>query len=138
MIVEPELRAWLGTIADELIPAADDMPAATEVGVADGQLDLVLGVRPDLARALARAWVLAGNQSAGPAMSTLATLDPPAHQAILEIVAGGYYSSDRVKRLLAYTGQQPTPLPPEDQPVYLAEELLERVVHRGPIYRVAR
>ena len=135
MAPDAQLRTWLGRIADELIPAADGMPAATEVGVTERQLDLVLGVRSDLARALTRAWALAGDLPPGPAMRLLADLDPAAHQAVLEIVAGGYYTSELVTRLLGYTGQQPSPVRPEDYPAYLAEGLLERVVKRGPVHR---
>jgi len=134
-MTDDKLRVWLGAVADDLIPAADGMPAATEVGVTGSQLDLVLAVRPDLARALNRAWVLAGEHLPGPALRLLADLDPRAHQAVLEIVAGAYYTSDLVKRLLGYTGQQPVPVRPEDYPAYLAEDLLDRVVDRGPVHR---
>ncbi|EWM13350.1 hypothetical protein [Kutzneria sp. 744] len=134
-MTEDNLRSWLGAIADELIPAGDGMPAASAVGVADSQLDLVLAVRPDLARALNRAWALAGQYEPVPALRLLADLDPRAHQAVLEIVSGGYYTSTLVKRLLNYTGQQPVPVRPEDYPAYLAEGLLDRVVDRGPVHR---
>ncbi|MFC0548010.1 hypothetical protein [Kutzneria chonburiensis] len=134
-MTDDNLRRWLGGVADELIPAGDGMPAATEAGVAGGQLDLVLAVRPDLARALNRAWALAGEHEPAPALRLLADLDPRAHQALLEIVSGGYYTSSLVRRLLNYTGQQPVPVRPEDHPAYLAEGLLDRVVERGPVHR---
>src|SRR5439155_19409256 len=44
-----EERARLRALADALIPASDDMPAAPAAGVADEQLDRVLLARPDLA-----------------------------------------------------------------------------------------
>ena len=48
-------RDILSLLADELIPAADDMPAASEVGVHAALADRVLGYRPDLAHPLRRA-----------------------------------------------------------------------------------
>ena len=48
--------------------ASDSMPSATEVGVTGSQLDLLLAVRPDLSRALNRAWALAGEHRPGPAL----------------------------------------------------------------------
>jgi hypothetical protein len=132
---DPLLRAWLGPIADALIPAVDPMPAATEVGVTGEQLDLVLTSRPDLLRDLRRAVVLTGQSPPAETLSTLAELDPAAHQAVLDVVAAGYYAHPRVRELIGYTGQQPTVLHLEDWPAYLSEGLLERVVDRGPIYR---
>ena len=38
-----ELKDWLGPIADVLIPAEGEMPSATAAGVADAQLEQVLG-----------------------------------------------------------------------------------------------
>jgi hypothetical protein len=51
------------------------------------------------------------------------------------IVSGGYCTSDLVKRLLNYTGQQPVPVRPEDCPADLVEGLLDRMVERGPVHR---
>jgi hypothetical protein len=132
-----ELRDWLRPLADVLIPAGDGMPAASAVGVADAQLDLVLQARPDLGRHLGRALALTDGMNPAEALAALAQLDPTAHDALLETVAGGYYAHPRVRELLGYAGQQPVPVRPEDYPEYLAEGLLEHVVERGPVYRPA-
>ena len=132
-----ELRDWLRPLADALIPAGDGMPAASAVGVADAQLDLVLSARPDLNRHLGRALALTAGMAPAEVLAALAELDPTAHGALLEAVAGGYYAHPRVRELLGYAGQRPVPVRPEDYPEYLAQGLLERVVERGPVYRQA-
>jgi hypothetical protein len=136
MITE-ELRSWLRAIADELIPAADGMPSAGEVGVADQQLDVVLAARPDLTRHLVRAHARTAELDGAAAFAALAELDPEAEAALEQVVAGGYYASGKVRELIGYTGQQPVPVRPPDFPDYISEGLLERVVARGPIYRCA-
>lgn len=135
--VPDEWRPWLAPLADLLIPEGDGMPAAAEVGVSDGQLDMVLAVRPDLRRHLGRAFALTEGLDPDRVLATLPELDPAAHAALLEVVAGGYYAHPDVRRRLAYTGQQPVPVRPEDYPEYVAEGLLERVVQRGEVYRPA-
>jgi hypothetical protein len=135
--VPDEWRAWLAPLADLLIPEADGMPAASEVGVSAGQLDLVLAVRPDLGRHLGRAVALTEGLDPRRALATLPELDPAAHAALQEVVAGGYYAHPEVRRRLEYTGQQPVPVRPENYPKYVAEGLLERVVQRGEVYRPA-
>jgi hypothetical protein len=134
-MITDELRAWLRAIADVLIPAADGMPSASEVGVADQQLDLVLAARPDLTRHLLRAYARTSDVDGATAFAALTELDPDAEGAIAQIVAGGYYASAKVRELIGYTGQQPIPVRPPDFPEYVEEGLLERVVARGPIYR---
>jgi hypothetical protein len=71
------------------------------------------------------------------ALTTLPGLDPAAHAALLEAVAGGYYAHPEVRALLGYAGQQPVPVRVADFPEYLADGLLERVLERGPVYRPA-
>lgn len=136
-MVTGELRAWLRAVADELIPAADGMPSAGEIGVADQQLDVVLAARPDLTRHLLRAHARTADLDGAAAFATLAELDPEAEGAIAQIVAGGYYASATVRELIGYTGQRPIPVRPPDFPEYITEGLLERVVARGPVHRSA-
>ncbi|HEX4253405.1 MAG TPA: hypothetical protein VH008_36435 [Pseudonocardia sp.] len=132
-----ELRDWLRPLADALIPAEDGMPAAGHLGAADAQLDLVLVARPDLLRPLQRGHALTGGMSPAEALTALPELDPAAHSALLEVVAGGYYAHPEVRELIGYTGQQAVPVRVADFPEYLAEGLLERVVARGRVYRPA-
>jgi hypothetical protein len=128
------VRGWLAGLADLLIPASAPMPAASAVGVATDQLDVVLRARPDLARGLLRAWSATADLPPEEAVVVVPELDPEGWDAVRLAVAGGYYTHPRVRQLLGYDGQQP-------RAVQVAEDidldLLERVVERGPRYRPA-
>lgn len=129
-----ELRVWLTSIADQLIPEGDGMPAASEVAVTADQLGRVLAVRPDLAPHLLRAFGATMTMAAADAIDLLTGSDPDALDAITLAVAGGYYMHPDVRRLLGYTGQQPRTITIAEG---IDEDMLMRVVERGPIYRDA-
>ena len=130
MVVGPlgnEKRARLATLADELIPAGDGMPAASQVGIHEALLDQVLLSRPDLAEPLGRA--LDSDVGDPPArLMTLATSDWPAYQALVEVVSGGYYLHPRVRKLIGYPGQEARPVQPDHYPAYVEEGLLDHLV----------
>ncbi|MCT9934461.1 hypothetical protein N5079_30075 [Planotetraspora sp. A-T 1434] len=132
--VPDECRDWLRRVADLLIPASETMPAASDAGVAARQLDVVLRSRPDLTHHLLRAWTLTVDTDPPEVMAELRALDPTAHDALCLIVAGGYYTNPRVRGLLGYTGQQPHVVGIAED---IDEELLSRVIERGPRYREA-
>jgi hypothetical protein len=133
--IDDALRDLLRAFADVLIPAAHDMPAASEVGVADRQLDVVLGARPDLAGPLARAVERVDPTDYEGSLARLHDEDPAAHDALLLTVVGGYYIDRDVRRRLGYTGQVPVEVRPEIIPNYVEEGLVEPLLARGPIYR---
>lgn len=135
--VPPACRPWLAAIADMLIPAAGDMPSASDMGVAEDQLDLVLRARPDLSRHLLRAWVSTEGSPPQEALETIGGTDAAAYDALRLVVAGGYYTHPEIKRRLGYTGQQPQVVRVDQIPPYMEEGLLERVMERGPLYRDA-
>jgi hypothetical protein len=134
-VIDDDLRERLRRFADVLIPAAHGMPAAGDVGVADGQLDKVLAVRPDLAEPLARAVADAHPTDHETSLARLRERDPQAHDALLLVVAGGYYIDADVRRRLGYDGQQPLEVRPEIIPNYVEEGLIEPLLARGPVYR---
>jgi hypothetical protein len=134
-VVDDELRDRLRRFADVLIPAAHGMPAAGEVGVADGQLDKVLAVRPDLAEPLARALADADPADHEASLARLRERDRQAHDALLLVVVGGYYIDADVRRRIGYDGQQPVEVRPEIIPNYVEEGLIEPLLARGPVYR---
>jgi hypothetical protein len=133
--VDPEVRDRLRRFADVLIPAADGMPAASEVGVADARLDRVLAVRPDLAAPLARAVAEVDPEDHEGSLERLRAADLAAHEALLLAVVGGYYTDADVRRRIGYDGQQPIEVRPEIIPNYVEEGLIEPLLERGPIYR---
>ncbi|HEY6762405.1 MAG TPA: hypothetical protein VI318_23090 [Baekduia sp.] len=134
-VVDDALRDRLRAFADVLIPAAHDMPSAGEVGVADGQLDRVLAVRPDLAEPLARAVADVDPADHETSLARLRDADREAHDALLLVVAGGYYIDADVRRRIGYDGQQPVEVRPEIIPNYVEEGLIEPLLARGPVYR---
>jgi hypothetical protein len=134
-VIDDDLRERLRRFADVLIPAAHGMPAAGDVGVADGQLDKVLAVRPDLAEPLARAVADADPADHETSLARLRERDPQAHDALLLVVAGGYYIDRDVRRRIGYDGQQPVEVRPEIIPNYVEEGLIEPLLARGPAYR---
>ena len=136
MNVDDALRERLVKVADGLIPAADRMPAPSEVGIGGAQLDAVLASRPDLAGDLRRALDNAGDVADPIAwVETLRDRDPLAYHALVTTIVAGYYMHAEVKRLLGYPGQIPEAVSADGYPDYVEEGLLERVYERGPIYR---
>lgn len=134
----PKLRDRLIEIADQLIPADGEMPAASEVGVADTQLAVVVDARPDLVDPLLRVLSVPGaGMSALDFLNAIESTDPEGHEALVLTVVGGYYMSPQVVRLLGYSGQHASPLNPDIYPAYVAEGLLDAVIDRGPLFRPA-
>jgi hypothetical protein len=129
-----DLRDRLRAVADELIPAADGMPAASEVGVADAQLDRILAARPDLVEPLIAALTRRA-EATTEWLSQLEAEDRAGYEAVLLTIVGGYYTDGDVRRRLGYRGQEPEPVRPEIIPDYAEDGLLDGVVERGPIYR---
>lgn len=131
-----EERMRLASIGDALIPAAHGMPAASEVGVGDAQLDLVLAARPDLAEALHRGLA---HVAADPRrlFAALEETDTEAFGAIVLAILGGYYMHPDVRRRLGYPGQVPIPPDVNGSPEWEREGLLDGVRRRGRIYREA-
>jgi hypothetical protein len=134
-VVDDTLRERLRAFADVLIPAAHGMPSAGDVGVADHQLDSVLSVRPDLAEPLARAVAGVDPADHETSLARLRESDRAAHDALLLVVAGGYYIDADVRRRIGYDGQQPVEVRPEIIPNYVEEGLIEPLLARGPVYR---
>lgn len=120
-------RSRLAALADHLIPAADGMPSASEVGIHTDLLDRVIESRPDVVDALTA--TLAGEiTDPGSYLASLAATDRPAYQTILQVVAGGYYLHPEVRRRIGYPGQVPRPVQPDLYPPYLEEGLLDHLL----------
>lgn len=130
-----ELRDRLRAFADALIPAAHGMPAASEVGVADAQLDKVLRARPDLLEPMVAALAHADPGDLDGSLARMQAATPEGHDALVTAVAGGYYTNRDVRKRLGYDGQQPIEVRPEIIPNYVEEGLIDPVLERGPIYR---
>jgi choline dehydrogenase-like flavoprotein len=118
--------ARLQTIADALIPAVDDLPAAGALAISLPAVSRVLGSRPDLGRPLARA--LAADPTD---FAALAKADREAWLAALTMIAGCYYDHPRVKHRIGYPGQTAILQQPDRTPPYADEGLLDHVLEDG-------
>ena len=128
-------RARFGRIADVLVPALGDMPAASSVGIAGELLDRALRARPDLVADCRRAVTACADPPSAEALEQLGEADPGGFSAVMVLVLGGYYMSSEVRKLLHYAGQEALRIDIGELPAYIEEGLLDEVIDRGPIYR---
>ena len=125
-------RQRFAALADVLIPAAEGMPSASEVGVHRDGLGRVLAARPDLEPALARVTTSEGDP--GEALHALQRDDEAGFAALALAVTGAYYTDASVRLLIGYPGQQYRPELVSREPDWDEAELA-RVIARGPVYR---
>jgi hypothetical protein len=111
-------RDAFAAIADQLIPAADGMPAASAVGVHRDLLDRVLAARPDLRAGLVAAL----------AALSVDGQDPAARAKVAYVAAGAYYLAPEVRELLQYRTSDPAPVRADAYPDYIADGLLDHVL----------
>jgi hypothetical protein len=133
--IDATLRETFRALADVLIPAAEGMPAASEVGVHEAVLDRILSLRPDLAERFFRGLRAAVGQTPEAIARKLNQEDPEALSAIGLAAAAAYYMQPRVRALIGYPGQENRPADPDETPEYIANGMLQQVIDRGPIYR---
>jgi hypothetical protein len=126
-------RLKLAALADVLIPAGNEMPSASQSGVADSWLDVVLVARPDLASELKNLLTKAHLRNAEDFVANLRAHDPGAFDLLAQTAAGAYFMNPQVQQCIGYAGQGPQPIDP--RPDYQDDGLLESVIRRGPIYR---
>ncbi|MGY1644188.1 hypothetical protein ACI782_24025 [Geodermatophilus sp. SYSU D00703] len=135
MTIDATQRSTLAALADVLVPAAEGMPAASEVGVAAEGLDRVLRVRPDLEADLSRVLRAGTGPDAAEQIRDLQRDDPAAFEALAMTVTGAYYTDKRVRDLIGYPGQLYDRQRLERDQIDASDPMLQRVVGRGPVYR---
>lgn len=128
----PEHRGILAGLADILIPASGEMPAASTVDVAGRQIDLVFRSRPDLAVALPPILDRVSGREPIEAIRSLERQRPDEFMQLLQAVAGGYYMHDEVRRLLGYAGQEALTL---SRGSFDGEDLIGPMLEHPPTYR---
>ena len=126
-------RATFAAVADQLIPAAHDMPSAAQT-VNDDRIEFVLRARPDLEQPLK----VALRSDLG--SNVQARLDALAHEeanlaALQLVIVAGYYTDKRVRELIGYPGQMAIEVKSWLVPEYLEEGLIDAVLARGPKWR---
>ena len=125
-------REVYGRLADELIPAAPDMPSASQADVPSRWIDEALRVRPDLMDDLRVAIDVGSGNKAAEAVALLHAKHPAVFDSIGTLTAGAYFLNPEVRRLIGYPGQVPVPIR-DDVDSYI--DMLANVVERGQIYR---
>lgn len=133
--VDPALRETFRAIADVLIPPAEGMPAASDVGAHEATFDRIIALRPDLTERLLRGLRAAAGQPADDAARKLNAEDPDALSAIGLAASAAYYMQPRVRELIGYPGQESRPGNPDEVPEYVENGMLQQVIDRGPIFR---
>lgn len=122
-------------IADILIPAAEGMPAFSEVTVQAELTDRVLELRPELLPDLQRALKKASGMTAAEAAEHLNKEDPQAFGTLGLVASSAYYLDQGVRQRLGYPGQLSRPASPSEEADYMDDNLLQPVIDRGKIYR---
>jgi hypothetical protein len=120
----------LDPLADQLIPAEDGMPSATEAGATGRWLDAVLAARPDLRTPLEGLATSTAGLTPEEAIAALPERDPAGWTALTSAIVAAYFFNPDVCERIGYQGQRALPLGPPDH-----HELLGSVVARGPVYR---
>ena len=133
--LDDTLRRTFLAIADVLIPEAEGMPMASQVGVGGEILDRMLALRPDLRETFLRGLRAAAGKPPVAAAEALNRDDPAALGAIGLVASAGYYMSARVRALIGYPGQESRTTDPDVTPEYVANGMLQRVIDRGPIFK---
>jgi hypothetical protein len=129
--------ATLAALADILVPAVDQWPAASEVGVPDTWATRAISALPGHGSVLAQILDDAKDRDPATEINRLQQEDPSRFNALVLVVVGAYYLSPKVRRLLGWAGPRPNPALDEEADFYLEDGLLDSVISRGPIYRSA-
>lgn len=127
-------RDRLGFVADHLISGGAGLPSAREADVQGVWIDRVLAARPDLMTALRKV-----ASPDGDPQSQLDGLGAAELEQVRYAIAAAYLINPRVRSLLGYPGGAPAKQPayPDEADSYLEDGILDSVVKRGPIYRLA-
>lgn len=132
-VLTDDERAVFGPRADVLIPHAENMPSATEVGVHTEWIDHALAARPDLVNAFRLALQIGQADDPEGAVEALHGEKAELFDAFSVLTAGAYLMNPQVRKLIGYPGQESRPVSGDDMPEYI--DMLEHVVLRGPAHR---
>ena len=136
----PLTGAEMGTlraIADVLIPASGDNPAATSEPDFDTWLRCAVDARADSFGTITA--FLARLGGAGPevidqALRALHAGEPGQFQALSAVVAGAWLLTPTVRARIGYPGQRRDPARLEEAVDQISDGILDPVIARGPVY----
>jgi hypothetical protein len=135
MTLDETQRATFSVLADVLVPATDQMPAASEVDISGSGLDRVLRARPDLEAPLVRVLADGGSSDPTARIRNMQREDPAGFEALALAATGGYYTEGRVRDLIGYPGQTYDASRVEIPHIDTSDPMLQRVIARGSFYR---
>jgi len=130
-----DARARLAALADALIPAGDDMPSASEAGVAGEWLDAVLAAEPGFGPPLAAVLVDADVADPDGELRRIESTDPDGWGTLTTVVAGAYFLNPAIAERVGYPGRRAIPVDADPTHDWLEDGLLDSVKSRGTIYR---
>jgi hypothetical protein len=133
MSIDRTQRAVFAQLADVLIPAANQMPSASQSDVAGQWLDRVLAACPERTQPLRQMLDRVRDREPAQVVAQWRATDTAAFELLAEIAAAAYFMNPVVQQAIGYSGQGPRSLDP--RPDYMEDGLLESVIRRGPIYR---
>lgn len=134
-MINDELRAAFVAMADVLIPADGEMPAASVADVGGPTLDRILSLRDDLKEAFFRGLRAVAGQDPEAAARRLNSEDPKALATIGLVASAAYYINPKVRKLINYPGQEKRSFDADATPDYVQNGMLQQVINRGPIFR---
>ena len=133
--MRPEARATLAGLADVLVPAADGMPSASEIGVHERWVDRAIAARPDLAERLEAVLAVAAGRDPEAEVARLQAEEDEEFRMLLLVVTSAYYLSPKVKRLIRYPGQRAVEVFADQAEHDLRDGILDPVIARGSVWR---
>jgi hypothetical protein len=125
-------------VADVLIPQGRGRPNATAAPGYESKLEICLAARRDVIERVAE--ILTELSTAGDLETSLRSLDAdrPSDLAVLgNIVAAAYFMIPEVAATTGYVAPHRNPAAYDEAVNELASGILEPVIDRGPVYRVA-
>jgi len=134
-VFDDEARSRLALLADQLIPAGDGMPSASEAGVAGEWLDAIVAAEPGFGPALASVLAEADVSDPAGALKRIETTDPNGWGTLTTVVAGAYFLNPAIAEKVGYPGRPAIPVDDGTEPDWLQDGLLDSVKSRGTIYR---
>lgn len=135
-LTEPELTALL-RVADCLIPASGPNPKASDADQYASYLQLALAARADAFDA-----IVAGSSKLSDipaeelwdALKAMSVEDEATFVPLSSVLAGAYFMTPQVMKLIGYPGQHRDPAPLELAAEEIGSGILDPVLERGFIY----
>ena len=134
--MSPEARATLAGLADVLVPSADGMPSASEIGVHERWVDRAIAARPELADRLEAVLAVAAGRDPEAEIARLQAEEDEEFRMLLLVVTNAYYLSPKVRRLIRYPGQRAVEVFADQAEHDLRDGILDPVIARGSVWRV--